>query len=65
MNDQYRVVKPYYAMLGEVPIVLRPGTVLTWDDCGWYLSEPVNGYVVPVDKWNVELWASYFEKVQP
>lgn len=61
---KYKVIKNYYAYLGEFPILLPVGTILTyWEGRGFYLSEAVDGYCVPVMKWAVESWSNYFEKV--
>lgn len=61
----YRVIKPYYALIGETPLCLPVGTILTyWEERGFYLSEAVNNICCPVTKWVVESWHDYFEKVE-
>lgn len=60
----YKVIKPYTARFGNMPILLPIGTVLHWwDERGFYLSEAVDNTCVPVTKWAVESWHEYFEPV--
>lgn len=61
----YRVIKPYYSLSGGIPIRLPVGTILTyWRERGFYLSEAVDNIRFPVEKWAVESWHDYFEKVE-
>jgi hypothetical protein len=59
----YKIIKPYTSYYYR-PIVLPVGTKLEWfehNKC--YVSEAINNVCVPVQKWAVESWHDYFEKV--
>jgi len=60
----YRLIKPFYS-IAYGPVTLPVGTIVTWSEThGIYISEAIDGICVPIEKWAVESWHDFFEKVE-
>ena len=61
---KYKLIREYYSICFG-PVTLPVGTIVTWREAhGVYISEAINNVCVPIEKWAVESWHYYFEKVE-